>query len=738
MSQTQKFDYLEQLAQERRVEATAPVQAALSRLEKAFHSTEMPIERNLSAAEACLRPALAALEWQGQERLIVEALPHFEHVENIDDLRAVLARLSIETEVKSASLASLTAKDLPALFSTNGYDVMVIAEVNEDDSFTIFDGTTGESKKIVPAHIAGTVYPLSASLAAEQRAEIARIGWMRFVMRRFRPALITIIAISFVVNLASLVSPLFVMHVYDMGIGTKSNSVVYALLIGALIISVTDLSLRVVRTRAMAYFAARFDSILSMSTFQQLLHLPLPMLESVPIGTQVNRLRQFEGVREAFTSSLALAIVDVPYIVVFMIAIAVIAGSLVYVPLALVAAFILLTLITNTIVRNNNAKSGEAKVNVTNLAMEMIDKRSDFRDANATEIALSRFTTASELQSYHGFKAQQINTIIRNIAGALTALAGLATLGFGTLMVMNNVLSMGALIGAMAIIWRVITPLSQVFLSLTRIEGTMSSLQQINRMMSMKPERDPSILPSFNRQFKGNIVASKVMYKYQTRHEPTLKGVSFKAERGEIIAITGPSGSGKSTLLKVLAALYQPQQGAVLAEGADIRQVDPTEWRSSIGFVPDQANFFYGTVEQNLKLGCPQASENDIKNAKTDSSLNDYAAHLPEGMLTRLTGGFIKACPEGLKQRIMLARAYVRKAPLYLMDNPTTSLDESGREAFEQKLASLRGQSTVIFVTNNHELMLKADRLIVLVAGSVVQDGKPQELLDKMMGKTKA
>jgi ATP-binding cassette, subfamily C, bacterial LapB len=726
------FDGLDYLTKSQRNDGEHVVHNHFDRLEKAFHAGGIPTTHNMSSAEACLRPALAAIRWDGVERHILEALPHFEALEKLEDLRAVLSRLHIQTDEFKTSLMSLTEDDLPCLFTVSGEDVMVIASSNPNGTLTVFEGASGESKTITPNGLPGRGYRLEYKSASHQKAEIARTGWVGFALGKFRPALMMILGISLLVNMASLALPFFVMSVYDMGISTKSKDVVAYLALGAMIVIGTDFALRLVRTKTMAYFAARFDAVLGMATFQQLINLPLHMTEGAQVGTQLNRLRQFEGVREAFTGTLAIAMVDVPYIFVFMIAIGIIAPKLVLIPLALLFVFTVLALLTTPSIRRNNAKSGELRSKTTNLAMELISKRGDYKDVNATDMALARFTVASEEQSRATLKAQQSSAFMRNFTSSLTAFAGLGTLVVGATLALDNVITIGALIATMALVWRVVSPLQQAFLSLVRIEQTIDSLKQINRMMAMQPERDPGSLPAFNRTFNGDIKANRIMFKFQTRHEATLKGVSLSASKGEIIGISGPSGSGKSTLMKALAGLYTAQQGSVLVDGIDMRQLDPAEFRGSIGFVTDQPAFFYGTVEQNMKLGFPQATDNDVREALRDAGVAENVNALPNGMMTRLTGGVLKSISEPFKQKLNIARAYTRKAPLYLMDNPTNNLDNQGLKLLCTQLDKLRGNSTVIFTSQNKDLLMKADKMIWLVNGMVALEGTPDEVYAKI------
>ena len=210
-------------------------------------------------------------------------------------------------------------------------------------------------------------------------------------------------------------------------------------------------------------------------------------------------------------------------------------------------------------------------------------------------------------------------------------------------------------------------------------------------------------------------------------------GVELAVKPGEIVAITGPSSSGKSTLLKLVAGLYQPQAGAVLIEGMDIRQLDLGELRDSVAFLPQTCNLFHGTIAQNLRLANPTASDEDLSRAVLDAGLMGDILALPDGLETRITDQLQSQLPSGFKQRLMLARAFVKQVSIYLLDEPGANLDEEGDAALMRKLQDLRGRATVILTTHRPSHMRLADRVAYLRGGRLLGAGPPDEMLPKIL-----
>jgi ABC-type bacteriocin/lantibiotic exporter with double-glycine peptidase domain len=608
---------------------------------------------------------------------------------------------------------------------------MLVVEREVDGTLLIFNGSSASWEKLAPSRQRGSVFYIRNQASKDEFTEEGK-SWLLSAVKQFKPAIVAMLAFSFFGNIAALTLPVFVICVYDVGIGARSSNTITMLAVGAGIVVATNLALRNIRARTMAYFGARMDSLIGMKSFEAILNMPVSMIEAAPIGTQVSRLKQFESMRDFFTGTLASSIVDIPFVFIFLIAIAIWGGHLVWVPISLIATYAALAAITVPIARNYAREIGSAKQRRQLLLQELFSKRRAIRALSAENVWIARHQDLTALIARLSHRSRRFSNVQQYLGEMLVSVAGIATLGLGALHVTTGSMSSGALIGTMAMIWRVLAPVQSTYLSLPRIDQAVQTFKQIDRLVKIRRERDPRTQRAFYRQFRGKISTQRLAFRYAQRHEAVLRNIQLEIKPGEMIAITGPSGVGKTTLLRMMAGLYPPTFGSVLVDDMDLRQIDQAEWRSQIAFLPEMASFFYGSLAQNIRLSRPDASNADVIRALQEMGLDTEERLMSGGIDKRLTAADLESFPDALKQRMALARCFVKDAPIFMLDNPAASLDALSEMYLINKFSALKGRATVLFTTFRPSHMRLADRVILLKDGQVALDGPPDKILERI------
>ena len=704
----------------------------LKRLAAEFETVNPSIgpAEDTGAFEQLLLEILAAVGWRGEQRRLFEALPYIEPIASFAMLRAVLARLDVSLIHVARGSGELSTRSFPCLV-VEGENSCQLVTASATGEPRIYDLTTrSESSDL--SSLRGSIYLLKIDKADDAPARSPFDGFVGHVLRMLRTQIIRVAAYSALISVLGIVLSLYVLVVYDLVIATGSLDTLAYLAVGALVVLACELRLHVLRSNAIARVAARFDGIVSIRALSSVLGLPLALTERAPLSSQLSRFRQFEIGRELFAGNLASALLDLPFTLLFVGMLFVIGGSLGFLPIGISLAIIVVATLCAPITVSQIAKVGASKLKSEAMLLELTGKLGTIRSASAETTWLARY--GDNLASYERsrFDNVRLSSTLQVVTSSLVAFAGVATLGVGAQRVMDGSMSLGELVAAMMIVWRILLPVQIVSLNLPRLRQIRTTVRQINDLVRMRAEREDAT-PMVFRRLGGNISASGLYLSLGAQQEPQLRGVNLEVGAGEIIAVTGPSGSGKSTLLKVLLGLYPQYMGTVRVGGLDMRQLDPAEIRAAIGYAPQQPTFFYGSVAANLRFAFPDATDADIVEALATVGIYLPNPNLPDGIETRISGTGARLFSQGMLCRLSLARAFVKKSSILLLDDPSNGLDRVGDAALTTHLNSLRGNTTVLLVTARPSHMRVADRVVVMSAGGIVANGKPDIIVPKIM-----
>ena len=630
----------------------------------------------------CLQPLLEALKWPGDQRHIAESLPHFAESLDLQQFLIAMKRLHYRYDSLKINLGHIDERLFPCLFVNKDDKAMVVLS-RQGDTVKVFDGDSNTELLLTETNIKGKAYLFNINEEHHDDKQRVQFGWFKQMLKQHRGLFISISLISLMMNLFVLATPIFIMSVYDRVITTESYQMLSMFSIGIIVALGANMILQLIRGRILAYIGARLDNEIGDNIIQRLLYLQPSFTESASLASQISRLKDFETIREFFTGPLIGLIFDLPFTILFIAVIAMIAGPLAIIPLVMLGLYGILAYVFKPIIEKSVGDTASSSNKRQGFLLETLSNLRVIKYSHAEKTWNKRCEEVIADASFANFRATMVTHSVNIIADALMMIAGLSVISFGVLGALNGTISVGALIATMMLVWRVLSPLKLFFSTLSRWDQVFSSLRQINNLMNIVPERDPYDLINPLNKLRGQVSFNRISIRFQAEMEPALLGITFNVKPGEVIAIIGRNGSGKSTLLKLMTNMYSPQSGAVSVDGVDIRQLDPIELRHAVGYVPQKCQLFYGTIEQNLRLANPIASDKDIADATELAGVYDDIMQLPHGFQTQLRDQSGMRIPPSLQQRLSLARAYLKKPKILLLDEPANSLDFKSDQQFD-------------------------------------------------------
>ena len=689
---------------------------------------------DLSPYAACIMPILSELGWRSYKRELIESIPHFADHIDLVDLRNMLVTLGYESDEKDTSIEKICTTLLPCLFESNSGGIYVITEIHEN-SATYFDAhkndyVTGDIlKEKGTAYFFTDMHPTHAMTGLEQTND----QWFTQILKRFRKLVKHLFAMTLMLNIIAMFVPLFIMVVYDNVIGARSTHSIPYLLVGIGIALACELIFRLVRSKTLGLLAGRLDYIIGVETFKKIMSLPPALTERSTVISQLSRLRQFESIRDFFTGPSATLFLELPFVLLFIVLLAALGGSIALVPIAMIIIYLIFGWLWFPSLNKKLIHAGHARSARQRMLMETFSGLRELKALGAEGAWLELYREASGEAMTRTFKTSTSHSLINSVAQSLMTIAGIAVLTLGTLKVMNGDMTIGALIAVMALIWRVLSPLQGVCLAMLQIDQITQSIKQLNQLMKVPSEPNSYKAGLIMPKITGKINFDRVTFRYAPNEDPALVGASFSIEPGEFVAVVGGNGSGKSTVLKLVAGMYRAQAGSLAIDDTDVRQMNATDLRRVIAYMPQKPSLFFGTIAQNIRLNQPLANDDQMVAAARQAGILPAINKLPKGFDTLVGDHTTSRLPSGLVNGICLARSYVRKAPIFLLDEPGTSLDKLTDQNLMDHLERMRGKQTIMMVSHRPSHIRLADKAIVMINGMVAHVGTPGEAIKYLM-----
>ncbi|PSJ36726.1 type I secretion system permease/ATPase [Sphingomonas deserti] len=553
--------------------------------------------------------------------------------------------------------------------------------------------------------------------------------WLMEPMRRNRSTYVKVGLAAVMINIFGLMTALFSMTVYDRVLPNNAVSSLIGLSIGLAIVVIFDFILKLLRAYFVDMAGAAIDTDVGDTLFARLLALRLD-LKKGSTGALTGLMRELEALRDFFASATMTAVVDLPFIFLTLFVVWIIGGSVVLVPLLAIPLVIIVGLVTQPAMDRLSAKSMGEGLAKQSVLVETIGGLETVKASGAGALLSGRWSRAQRLHSDSSMRSRLIASIGITTATSAGTVSYAGVVIVGVAKIASLEMTMGGLIACSILAGRAVAPLAQISQLLSRITATRTAYRQLNELMETPPE-GPAGEALKLRDLKGKIEFRNVSFRYPGAPEKALDGVSFTVEPGEHVALLGRVGSGKSTIARLILGLYPPEDGLVMVDGSDIRQLDPVELRANMGAALQESVLLTGSVRENIVLGRAHVDDEEMIRACELSGTHSFMGQIANGYDLRLADRG-EGLSGGQRQSIALARALAGRPPIVLFDEPSSAMDAQTETALIQRLNEELKSRTLVLITHRPPLLQLVKRIILVDKGKIVADGPRDEVLKQI------
>ncbi|HIE85823.1 MAG TPA: type I secretion system permease/ATPase [Gammaproteobacteria bacterium] len=629
-------------------------------------------------------------------------------------------------------LMDITPLILPVVLEMKDGQAAILVERNGDVATVLFFDEQEKTHEVevtsLDERYNGNCYLLKPGMVAEGISK----DWFWSTIRKSRGLYAEVLVASLLINLFALVTPLFIMNVYDRVVPNHAIETLWVLASGIAIVFLFDLVMKSLRGYFIDAASKRADITLSAQTFSRVMDIKMSHRPD-RVGSFANNLQEFDSFREFFTSTTLIALIDLPFVILFIILIYLVGGVLAMVPVVAIPMIILAGLALQKPLHGLITETFKESAAKHAMLIEVLASLDTVKGARAEGVMQKRWETFNAKLAKIGLRSRFLSMSIVNLAQLVQQGSTIAIVAVGVYAIIDGNLSVGGLIACTILTGRCLAPMGQVAGILTRYHHSITAFNAIDRIMALPVERPAGKSFLHRPSIKGDIEFKEVTFNYRDQQISALSNLSFKITEGEKVAIIGRTGSGKTTLQKLVMDYYEPGAGAILISGTDINQIDPTDLRRNMSYVPQEISLFSGTVRENIVLGTPLATDEAVLEATKIAGILDFLNTHPQGFDLNV-GERGERLSGGQRQGIAIARAIINRASILILDEPTASIDNTAEILFLKHFSEYVKDRTLLLVTHKASMLSLVDRLIVLNDGKIIADGPRDEVLKMLAG----
>lgn len=649
------------------------------------------------------------------------------------------ARAGLMAKLARKPLVTISPMLLPCILLLNDKRACILRAVDEVNNKVLIQLPENGGESEIPLEELESLYSGYSFLVKKQYRGDSSIDlhqhsveghWLWTMIKDASPIYRDVLLASILVNIFALISPLFMMNVYDKIVPNLAFESLWVLASGAALAYFFDFIMRHMRSYLIDLAGKKIDIVVSSRLFAKAIGIPLEK-RAPSVGGMAKQLSEFDSIRDMLTSVTLTTLVDLPFAILFLAIIYFVAGDLALIPLIAGCIIIGYTLYVQpklkiAVEESNKYSSLKHAHLIESLAVTEAIK------SNVAEGIMQRIwqQMISHTANWQ-LKVKKLSNSVSFLAGLITQLTSVAVVILGVYRIASGDISMGGIIAAVMLSGRVVSPMAQLANLMMRGNQTASALRQLDLIMKEDDEFTNKGHLISRHRLKGTIKADNLQFGYPNSAQATLYPLNFTITAGERIAILGKNGSGKTSLAKMLAGLYQPTEGHLRFDGVDSAQIHPADLRRNIGYMPQDITLIHGTIRDNIMFGSRQVTEHQLIRAVQLSGVAQFTAEDSEG-LDKQVGEGGAALSRGQRQAVALARAILNDPPILLMDEPTASMDAYAEKQFIQAMNRISRDRTLIIITHKMSLLSLVDHVMVLEKGQILLQGPRDEVLQQL------
>lgn len=661
---------------------------------------------------------------------------------DIDSFQKILKnKLSIDTKIIKTSIENFNDNYFP--FLAVDKELSYFIEKTTNDMFKITTIKEEIKEEIIDTYKLNKIFKdknilfillkkeekIPSNLVKVDESKKTERWFINIIKNNIKIYLQVLIAAIFI-NIFVLVSPLYVMNIYDRVIPNNAVDTLIVLSVGIFIIYTFDLLLKTIRTWLIGFAGRKADAKIGRIIFNQLLNIKL---EAKPAysGTFSNSLLGFESLREFFTSSTIALIIDLPFILLFIWVIYYIGGVMAIVPVITFIIGLIIAFLSQIPQRKYIKESFNYDQYKQGLLLETITGLETIKSTGLH--TRMRFFWEKSINSlaHINEKNHFLNSLVTYIINYLTNISTIGIIVIGVYGIQQGEITMGAIIAASLLNGRINAPITQIVILFSRLERSLLYLKVINNLMEMPVEKSNSKTYLNRPNLKGNIAIKNVSFQYKDTNIKVLKDINLNIKENEKIAIIGRIGSGKSTLAKLICNLYSPTEGSILINQTNISQIEPADLRNAIGYMQQDNFLFMGSIKDNIISGSKIQNDEALINAAKISNVIHFTNQHEKGFDLEI-GERGDGLSGGEKQAVALARSLINDPNILILDEPTSQMDFLNEKLIIKNLKEFTRSKTLIVITHKFSLLELVDRIIVIDNGRIIENGTKELILKKL------